>query len=153
MRPASRLFFARFQRGAESLSATSTGNRKIVLTAVLIQAVVTLLAGAVAWLVWGPLHAVSLVAGGGSIVIPNALLALRLKASRPEFAPVVLLVGEFVKIGFSVLLLWASYRMIDGLSWGALIVGVILALKSLFLAPWIQSRIDQHSVVTPNQCG
>jgi F0F1-type ATP synthase assembly protein I len=115
-----------------------------VLIAVLLQFAITLLAGAVTWLVWGPLAAVSLVAGGGSIAVPNAVLALRLKTSQPQFAPVVLLVGEFVKIGLSVMLLWLSYRWIEGLSWGALIAGLILALQSLLAVPWLQGIWDRR---------
>ena len=115
-----------------------------MLIAVALQALITLLAGLVVWLVWSPIHALSLAAGGGSIVVPNALLALRLKTSPPRFAPVVLLVGEFLKIGLSVFLLWLSYRWIEGLSWGALIAGVILALKALLLTPWCQRLWDQY---------
>ncbi|MEN9759202.1 MAG: hypothetical protein RLZZ281_913 [Pseudomonadota bacterium] len=114
-----------------------------MLVAVMLQAVITLLAGMITWLVVGPIQALSLVAGGGSIVIPNGLLAMRLRASQPQFAPVVLLVGEFVKILLSVGLLWLAYRWIEGLSWGALIVGVILALKALLLTPWAQRAVDQ----------
>lgn len=128
----------------DRVSSIPTTVPKNVLIAVALQAVVTLLAGMVTWLLVGPLHAVSLLAGGGSIVIPNGLLALRLKASPPRFAPVVLLVGEFVKIGLSVLLLWMAYRWIAGLSWGALIVGVILALQALLLTPWVQRWADQR---------
>lgn len=115
-----------------------------MLIAVALQFAVTLLAGAITWLVWGPLTAVSLVAGGGSIAVPNALLALRVKTSRPQFAPMVLLVGEFVKMGLSVMLLWLSYRWIQGLSWGALIAGVILALQSLLAVPWLEGIWDRR---------
>ncbi len=114
-----------------------------MLTAVVLQAVVTLLAGMITWLLWGPAQAVSLLAGGGSIVVPNALLALRLRSSAPRHAPVVLMVGEFVKVGLSVLLLWLSYRVIAELSWGGLIVGIVVALKALLLAPWAQSLVDR----------
>lgn len=114
--------------------------------AVLLQTLVTLVAGIVTWLGWGPIYAVSLVAGGGSVVIPNALLALRLSTSQPRFAPVVLLIGEFVKIGLSVLFLWLAYRWVSDLSWGALIVGVILALKIVWITPWVQDQIDRRSV-------
>lgn len=116
-----------------------------MLIAVLLQAAITILAGVVVGLIWGPLVGLSLVAGGGSIVLPNALLAIRLKMSRPESAPMVLLIGEFIKIGLSVLLLWAASQWIVGLSWGALIVGVILALKVLLLTPWVQSAADRRS--------
>lgn len=114
-----------------------------MLIAVAIQAVVTLLASFVSWLVWGPTVALSLVAGGGSIVVPNALLALRVKASRPSVAPMVLLAGEFVKIGLSVFLLWLAYRWIEGLSWPGLIIGLVMALQSLLLAPWAQAQADK----------
>lgn len=114
-----------------------------MLIAVALQALVTLLAGLFSWLVWGSLVALSLVAGGGSIVVPNALLAMRVKASRPQSAPAVLLVGEFVKIGLSVLLLWLAYRWIEGLSWPGLIFGLVLALQSLLLAPWVTAQVDK----------
>lgn len=124
-----------------------------MLIAVFLQFAVTLLAGAVTWLVWGPIASVSLVAGGGSIAVPNALLALRVKTSQPQFAPVVLLVGEFVKMGLSVLLLWLSYRWIEGLSWGALIAGVILALQSLLLVPWLQGIWDRRQAAKADMSG
>ena len=82
----------------------------------LLQAAITVLAGIIAWLIWGPLVGLSLVAGGGSIALPNALLAIRLKMSRPQSAPMVLLIGEFVKIGLSVLLLWTASQWIAGVS-------------------------------------
>jgi ATP synthase protein I len=78
------------------------------------------------------------------MVIPNALLALRLSTSQPRFAPVVLLIGEFVKIGLSLLLLWLAFRWIPNLSWGALLVGVILALKIVWVTPWVQSALDRY---------
>jgi ATP synthase protein I len=115
-----------------------------VFTAVLIQASVTLLAAVVAWWGWGLHTGLSLAAGGASIVVPNALLALRLRLAKPEHAPVVLLVGEFVKIGLSVLLLWAVYRWFEGLSWGGLIIGLILALQALLLTPWVTEALDRQ---------
>ena len=114
-----------------------------MLIAVTLQAFVTLVASVVSWLVWGPLVALSLAAGGGSIVVPNALLAMRVKASQPSAVPMVLLVGEFVKIALSIALLWLAYRWIEGLSWPGLIVGLILALQSLLLAPWVSAQLDK----------
>ena len=115
-----------------------------MLTAVITQTVGTLIAGFIAWLVWGPIVGLSLVAGGGSIAIPNALLALRLIASRPEVGPIVLLIGEPIKIALSVLLLWAAVHWIEDLSWLGLISGLVLALKLLLLTPWIQSHLDRR---------
>ena len=124
-----------------------------MLIAVGLQAVITLLSGILVWLAWGPMQALSLVAGGGSIVIPNALLAMRIKASASHVVPVVLLVGEFVKIGLSVLLLWLCSQWIAPLSWGAFIAGIIVALKSLLLAPWFQQRWDQRTAPASGELG
>lgn len=115
-----------------------------MLTAVITQTVGTLIAGFIAWLVWGPIVGLSLVAGGGSIAIPNALLALRLIASRPEVWPIVFIIGEPIKIALSVLLLWAAVHWIEDLSWLGLISGLVLALKSLLLTPWIQGYLDRR---------
>ena len=115
-----------------------------MLTAVITQTVGTLIAGFIAWLVWGPIVGLSLVAGGGSIAIPNALLALRLIASRPEVGPIVFIIGEPIKIALSVLLLWAAVHWIEDLSWLGLISGLVLALKSLLLTPWIQGYLDRR---------
>ncbi|MFZ9410218.1 MAG: ATP synthase subunit I [Burkholderiaceae bacterium] len=115
-----------------------------MLTAVITQTVGTLIAGFIAWLVWGPIVGLSVVAGGGSIAIPNALLALRLIASRPEVGPIVFLIGEPIKIALSVLLLWAAVHWIEDLSWLGLISGLVLALKSLLLTPWIQGYLDRR---------
>ena len=115
-----------------------------MLTAVITQTVGTLIAGFIAWLVWGPIVGLSVVAGGGSIAIPNALLALRLIASRPEVGPIVFIIGEPIKIALSVLLLWAAVHWIEHLSWLGLISGLVLALKSLLLTPWIQGYLDRR---------
>jgi ATP synthase protein I len=115
-----------------------------VWTAVVIQAAVTLIAAGLAWLGWGLLAAVSLAAGGGAIVLPNALLVWRLGLADPRVAPIMLLMGQFVKIGLSVLLLWAASQWIEGLSWGALIAGLALALNALLLTPWVSTMLDKR---------
>lgn len=115
-----------------------------MLTAVLIQLLVTALAATVTLVFWGSAPAVSLAAGGMSVVIPSALLALRLRAAKPSHAPVVLLVGEFVKMGMTILLLWAAYRFIGGLLWGPLLLGLIVALKALWFAPWALQALDRR---------
>lgn len=116
-----------------------------MLIAVGLQASITLFLGALVWLAWGPMQALSLAAGGVAIVFPNALLAIAIIASPRLAVPVVLLVGELMKVGLSVLLLWISYRLIAQLSWGALIFGMVAALLSVLLVPWCQQRFDQRS--------
>lgn len=115
-----------------------------MLSAVLIQAAATVLAALIAWLGWGATAAVSLAAGGGAIVLPNALLVWRLRWADPRFAPMSLLIGQFVKMGLSVLLLWAASQWIEGLSWGALIIGLALALNALLLTPWVITMQDKR---------
>ncbi len=104
--------------------------------AVLLQVVATLVVSGLA-AIWGGMSAaLSVMLGGLACVVPNALLAFRLhvQTRRPGGATVYgLLVGEFVKVATTVALLVLIAHAYRGLNWLALIVGVIVALKSYFL--------------------
>ena len=65
-------------------------------------------------------------------MIPNGLFALRLalhRRRRPESYPTVFFLGEFVKIGMTVLLLATVVRMVPDVRWLPLLIGFIVALK------------------------
>lgn len=108
-------------------------------TAVALQwAVVVALAGA-AWWVGGSSSARSLLAGGAAVALPNALLAgwlaLRLWRGRGTGAA-GMLGGELLKLALTVTLLVVAVRALHPVSWLALIVGVIAAVKAQWLALW-----------------
>jgi ATP synthase protein I len=98
--------------------------------------------GAALW--FGPVNAWSVMLGGASAFIPNGLFALRLSLHRgksPESYPVVFFLGEFAKIGATIALLVLVGRMVEPVSWPALVAGLIVALKApLFAMLWARER-------------
>lgn len=104
-----------------------------------LQIVATLAVALVAWLLGGPLAALSALLGGSACVVPNALFALRLtmsaRRSRGGGAGVgEFFVGEFIKIGSTIALLALIAWLWKDVVWLALIVAVIAALKSYLIA-------------------
>ena len=86
--------------------------------------------------------------GGAVAIIPNGLFALRLCLHRnraPESYPVVFLLGEFLKVGFTIALLFAVVKTIPDLRWGPLLLGLIVALKApLFALAFVRSAPDEQ---------
>jgi ATP synthase protein I len=81
----------------------------------------------------------SALLGGAACVVPNGLFALKLAASArrqgtKETGPAVFLVGEFVKVASTVALLALVVATYPKLNWLAMIVGIIVVLKSYLLA-------------------
>ncbi len=104
---------------------------------VLLQALASLLVALIAWAVGGPAAGLSALAGGLACVLPNGLFALRLAAAarRPQgTSAATFFVGEFVKVVSTVALLLLVVWAYRDLVWLAMIVAVIVTLKSYFVA-------------------
>ncbi len=104
---------------------------------VLLQLSATLAAALISGALFGMRGAVSAVLAGLACVVPNALFALRLSlAARKSVAPPVsaFFVGELLKIAAIVGLLALIHRLYGDLHWGALFIGLILALKANLFA-------------------
>lgn len=72
-----------------------------------------------------------LALGGAAAIIPNSLFALRLALHRGRSAesyPVVFFLGEFAKIGLTVVLLAGIVRWQSDVRWLPLLIGWIVAL-------------------------
>ncbi|MEZ5657940.1 MAG: ATP synthase subunit I [Burkholderiaceae bacterium] len=111
-----------------------------MLVTIALQVVAILVLSVAAWWVFGPGHAVSLLAGGLAAAVPNALFAFRLslnKGRSPDSYPVVFFLGEIIKIGLTVALLALIVRWADQWQWPALITGLIVALKVPLFALWL----------------
>ncbi len=111
-----------------------------LLTTVALQWSVVIGISVIAWLIVGLVAAVSCFAGGAAVALPNTALAayLGLKARYARVLSVAtFLAGEMVKL---VCTFVALYLAVQGLrphiSWLALVVGVIGALKAQWLAVW-----------------
>jgi ATP synthase protein I len=106
---------------------------RIVLLQILTTAVVSLLSA----LVGGAPAAISALLGGAACFIPNGLFALKLAAAarRPQGTDAgVFLIGEFVKVVSTIVLLALVVATYKNLVWLAMLVSIIAVLKSYVLA-------------------
>lgn len=103
------------------------------------QAVVGLAAAIVAWAVTGK-HSVGWSAGYGAlaVVIPAAVFARgltgRFSSLNAGTAAFGFLLWEMVKIALTVAMLVAAPGLVRDLSWPALLVGLVLAMKVYWVA-------------------
>jgi ATP synthase protein I len=106
---------------------------------VLSQAVVGALVAALAWLVSGERPVgLSALYGAAVVVVPAALMARgmtsRLSSASPGTSAVSFMLWEVVKIGVSVLMLMLAPRLVQSLSWPALLVTLAVCIKVYWFA-------------------
>ncbi len=100
--------------------------------------------------------ALFVVLGGAAAIVPNGLFALRLALHRgkaPESYPVVFFLGEFVKIGLTVAILFWIVKSFDGIRWLPLLIGLIVALKMPLFALMFTSPAPHAEGVTRAAAG
>jgi ATP synthase protein I len=89
---------------------------------------------------WG----LSALYGAAAVVVPGAVFARgltgRLASINPGTAVAGFFVWEFVKIGLTLAMLVAAPRLVMDLSWPALLAGLVLTMKVVWLAVWFKSR-------------
>jgi ATP synthase protein I len=103
------------------------------------QAVVGAVAALVAWAITGRQNVGWSVAYGAlAVVLPAAVFARgltgRIASINAGTAAVGFLVWEMVKIALSLAMLAAAPRLVVALSWPALLVGLVLAMKVYWVA-------------------
>lgn len=80
----------------------------------------------------------SLLYGAAVVVVPGALMARgmtsRLSSMAPGASAVSFMLWEFVKIGVSVGMLVIANRIVQPLSWPALLVGLVVCIKVYWVA-------------------
>ena len=104
-----------------------------------VQAGVGAVASALVWLVTGEgSTALSALCGAAVVVVPAALMARgmtsRLSSMNPGASAVSFMLWEFVKISVSVALLMLAPRLVQPLSWPALLVVMVLCMKVYWFA-------------------
>jgi len=114
-----------------------TRARRDLLGAIVWQSVAGLMVALICLAVGGISAAKWSLAGSGSYLLPNAVFALRLLLAtyRPDGAsPEVFLIGEVLKIGAAIGLLWSiAHYGGDEVQWLAVLVGLIATLKGYVL--------------------
>ena len=107
------------------------------VTGLLLAGLLGLLSGRWAW-------ALSALYGAAAVVVPGAVfvrgLTGRLASINPGTAVAGFFVWEFVKIGLTLAMLVAAPRLVADLSWPALLAGLVVTMKVVWLAVWIKSR-------------
>jgi ATP synthase protein I len=103
------------------------------------QAGVGLVAGLVAWALTGKQNVGWSVAYGAlAVVIPAAVFARgltgRVSSLNAGTAAVGFLVWEMVKIALTLAMMAMAPRLVAGLSWPALLIGLVLAMKVYWVA-------------------
>ncbi len=110
---------------------------------VAMQAVVGLLVALLAWAVTGRMRmGWSALYGALAVLIPAALFARGLMRRVPLADPraramgaaIGFLVWEMIKIALTVAMLVAAPRLVVGLSWPAMLVGLVLTMKVYWVA-------------------
>lgn len=109
------------------------------------QVAAGLVTAAVAWW-WSARASVgwSALYGAMTAAIPAALFARGLRGRFSSLNAGTAVFGfflwEMVKLAVSVVMLIAAPRLVEGLSWPALLVGLIVALKMYWVASWCAPR-------------
>lgn len=103
------------------------------------QAVVGLVAALAAWALTGKQNVGWSVAYGAlAVVVPAAVFARgltgRFSSLNAGAAAVGFLMWEMVKIALTLAMMAAAPRLVPGLSWPALLVGLVLAMKVYWVA-------------------
>jgi ATP synthase protein I len=103
------------------------------------QALIGLLLALLVWLVTGRLAAVySAVYGALAVIVPAALFARgltsRVASMNAGSAVFGFFLWEMVKIGLTVAMLIAAPRLVNELSWPAMLVGLVVTMKVYWLA-------------------
>jgi ATP synthase protein I len=104
-----------------------------------VQAVLGLLVAALVWFVSGRMAAVySAVYGVLAVIVPAALFARgltsRVASVNVGAAVFGFFLWEMVKIGLTVAMLFAAPRLVDDLSWPAMLAGLVVTMKVYWVA-------------------
>lgn len=110
------------------------------------QALVGMLAALVAWVVTGNVSVGwSAAYGAVAVVVPAGLFARgvfrRRASSNPRAAMVGFFGWEIAKIVLTVALLAAAPRLVPGLNWIALLIGMVVTMKTYWVALLVQSGV------------
>jgi ATP synthase protein I len=106
---------------------------------VLVQAVVGLAVAALVWLLSGErIVGLSALYGAAVAVVPGALMARgmtsKLSSASPGTSAVSFMLWEMVKIAVSVGMMMLAPKLVQPLSWPALLVALVLCIKVYWLA-------------------
>jgi ATP synthase protein I len=96
----------------------------------------------IAYAAFGSTAALSAGYGALCAALPSALLARGMRSALSRANPVAgFMVWEFVKLGLGAAMLVAAPKLLSEVNWFALLIGLILTLKVVFLAALWPSKV------------
>ncbi len=114
------------------------------------QAVGGALVALAAWLVSGRNSVLwSAFYGAMAVVVPGMLFARGLMSKVSMINPAAAVTGFFlweaVKIGLVLAMLFAAPKLVKDLSWLAMLVGLIVTMKVVWLVLWLEAKVRHKS--------
>ena len=115
------------------------------------QAGAGLLVSVAAWLLTAKANiGWSCLYGAAAVIIPGALFARGLMSKVSMINPAAAVTGfflwEMVKIGLVLAMLFAAPRLVTDLSWPAMLVGLVVTMKVVWLILWLEVKVRRKSV-------
>ena len=109
-----------------------------------------LLTAVVCWLTTGQASTGwSALYGGAAVVLPGALftrgLTSRVTLMNPAAAVTGFFLWEMVKIGLVLAMLFAAPKLISSLSWPAMLIGLVVTMKVVWLVIWLEAKVRRKS--------
>lgn len=114
------------------------------------QAGAGLMTAVAGWLLTGQANVGwSALYGAAAVVIPGALFARGLMSKVSTINPAAAVTGfflwEMVKIGLVLAMLFAAPRLVANLSWPAMLVGLVVTMKVVWLVLWLEAKARRKS--------
>jgi ATP synthase protein I len=114
------------------------------------QAAAGLVVALAAWLLTGKANiGWSALYGALAVVVPGALFARGLMSKVSQINPAAAVTGfflwEMVKIGLVLAMLFAAPRLVTDLSWPAMLVGLVVTMKVVWLVLWLEAKARRKS--------
>ena len=87
--------------------------------------------------------------GAMAVVIPGALFARGLMSKVSMINPAAAVTGfflwEMVKIGLVLAMLFAAPKLVTNLSWPAMLLGLVVTMKVVWLVLWLEAKARRKS--------
>ena len=103
-----------------------------------LQLIAIIIAVSLAGLLEGGRGSISAAIGGGAVLLPNCLFALRLMAASANRASVatagLFIVYEFLKLALTLVLLAVAIALYADLNWPSMLLSMAITLQVNFLA-------------------
>jgi ATP synthase protein I len=114
------------------------------------QAAMGLLVALAAWLLTGQMNiGWSAFYGVLAVVVPGAVFARGVMSKVSLINPAAAVTGfflwEMVKIGLVLAMLFAAPKLVTNLSWPAMLVGLVVTMKVVWLVLWLEAKAQRKS--------